>query len=160
MATEPQFGSAPQVLYEKTDANVHVLAWSGIGMFAAIALIVLGMWWLFNHFNRVQSLGATPAPYPTVRALPPEPRLQANPRGDYDEYIRLQRQQLSGYGWINREAGVVRIPVSLAMQLVVSRGLPVAPANAQEALSKPGSTNGTAPSPKQPNPERPVRSTP
>ena len=56
--------------------------------------------------------------------LPPEPRLQTNPRED----LRLLREQedaiLKSYGWVDRPAGVVRIPIEEAMKLTVQRGLP------------------------------------
>jgi hypothetical protein len=32
---------------------------------------------------------------------------------------------LSSYGWLDRNAGVVRIPIDRAMKMTVERGLPV-----------------------------------
>jgi protein SCO1/2 len=56
-----------------------------------------------------------------------EPRLQVAPLTDLQTLQATERARLDGYGWIDREAGVVRIPIERAMQLVVERGLPVAP---------------------------------
>jgi hypothetical protein len=36
-----------------------------------------------------------------------------------------ERALLEGYGWIDQEARIVRIPIARAMELVVERGLPV-----------------------------------
>ena len=35
-----------------------------------------------------------------------------------------QKALLEGYGWVNKEAGVARIPIEDAMKMVVERGLP------------------------------------
>ena len=35
-----------------------------------------------------------------------------------------QQALLKGYGWVNRDAGVARIPIEEAMRIVVERGLP------------------------------------
>jgi hypothetical protein len=32
---------------------------------------------------------------------------------------------LRSYGWVDREAGVVRVPIDVAMKLVLEEGLPV-----------------------------------
>jgi hypothetical protein len=32
---------------------------------------------------------------------------------------------LTSYGWVSKEAGIARIPIEHAMQLVLERGLPV-----------------------------------
>ena len=40
------------------------------------------------------------------------------------EFRLRQAKLLSSYGWVDREAGVVRIPIDRAMDLVAERGLP------------------------------------
>ena len=69
------------------------------------------------------------AEYPLAAAqenrLPPEPRLQTNPREDLRELARAAKTQiLDVYGWVDRNAGVVRIPIDEAMKLTLERGLP------------------------------------
>ena len=56
--------------------------------------------------------------------LPPEPRLQSNPQQDLSELRAKQESLLKGYGWVNKEAGIARIPIEEAMRIVVQRGLP------------------------------------
>jgi hypothetical protein len=31
---------------------------------------------------------------------------------------------LNGYGWVNKEQGIVRIPIERAMELIVEKGFP------------------------------------
>jgi hypothetical protein len=62
---------------------------------------------------------------PGEERLPPEPRIQANPAGD----LKMLRDQedviLTTYGWVDARAGVVRVPIDVAMKLVLEEGLPV-----------------------------------
>lgn len=47
--------------------------------------------------------------------------------------LRAEQQELLGsYGWIDKENGVVHIPVERAMSLLVERGLPVRPGGEAE----------------------------
>ena len=56
--------------------------------------------------------------------LPPEPRLQTNPREDLADLRRAEDRVLDSYGWVDKDAGIVRIPIDEAMRLTVERGLP------------------------------------
>ncbi len=59
------------------------------------------------------------------RQLPPGPRLQIAPAKDLDDVRAAEDSVLYNYGWVVRDAGVVRIPIERAIELVVQRGLPV-----------------------------------
>jgi hypothetical protein len=54
----------------------------------------------------------------------PPPREQVSPRADLQEFRAREDAELNSYGWIDRTTGVVRIPVSLAVELISERGLP------------------------------------
>jgi hypothetical protein len=58
----------------------------------------------------------------------PSPRLQMDD-GNQDLADMHQKEDLllDHYTWVNKEQGVVRIPIDRAMQLIVEKGLPVAP---------------------------------
>jgi hypothetical protein len=55
----------------------------------------------------------------------PMPREQPDPRIDLKALREREDRELASYGWVNRPAGIVRIPIERAMQLIVERGLPV-----------------------------------
>ena len=57
--------------------------------------------------------------------MPPEPRLQTNPREDLRALRAREDAVLNSYGWVDKTAGVVRIPIDEAIKLTVQRGLPV-----------------------------------
>jgi hypothetical protein len=52
----------------------------------------------------------------------PEPQLQIDPAGDLQRFQRSQRATLSGYGWVDKSSGVVRIPIERAMEIIAQRG--------------------------------------
>lgn len=52
----------------------------------------------------------------------PEPRLQVDPRIDLEHLRAAQRQQLADYAWVDRDRGLIRIPITRAMDLIAARG--------------------------------------
>jgi hypothetical protein len=65
----------------------------------------------------------------------PSPRLQID-NGNQDLANLHEREDLllNYYSWVDRSQGTVRIPIERAMELIAQRGLPVAPAQQQQAL--------------------------
>ena len=52
----------------------------------------------------------------------PAPALQKRPEDDLKRFELEQRMALSGYGWVDRSKGLVRIPVEKAMRILAARG--------------------------------------
>jgi len=129
--------------YETVDANVRSLVWWGIGVFALLAAGVIVSAVVFHYFVIHQSLGPPASPFENVRALPPSPALQVTPARDLRQYLDSQDAVLNSYGWVDQKAGVVRIPIDRAMDLLLQKGLPVrAETHGQqekEPISKAGS---------------------
>jgi hypothetical protein len=57
----------------------------------------------------------------------PQPRLEHNERVEIRDFRLKEEQTLNSYGWVDEKAGLVRIPIERAMQLVAQRGLPTVP---------------------------------
>jgi hypothetical protein len=115
--------------YEKTDADVGALGLL-IGGLAVLTLVgMLVSWLVFRGMDARHQAAQPPAPplADTRPALPPEPRLQEQPWRDLEELRRAEREILAGYEWVDRDAGIVRIPVERAMVILAERGLPAAP---------------------------------
>jgi hypothetical protein len=55
--------------------------------------------------------------------------LQPHPATDLKRYCEIEQEQLSTYGWVDKNNGLVRIPVDRAMDIVLQKGLPARPAN-------------------------------
>lgn len=74
----------------------------------------------------VVHFGLLAAYYRMERQRPPEPVVNA-PVNIYEQLQSLRRSEdetLSTYGWVDRNAGIVRIPIDRAMDLAATRGVP------------------------------------
>lgn len=72
----------------------------------------------------------------------PTPQLETNERAELNQ-VRLREEDiLSTYGYVDENAGIVRIPIDRAMDLLVQRGLPTRtqPADMIAASSTQGKT--------------------
>ncbi|HLW43937.1 MAG TPA: hypothetical protein VKS00_05565 [Candidatus Acidoferrales bacterium] len=113
------------VRHETRDAYLPALVILGGVMAMTIAVALIGMRFLFFSYAKARPAGPGEAPFVTQRVLPPEPRLQPTPRRDLAAYLEAQTKELDTYGWVDRQNGVVRIPIDRAMQLLLTHGLPV-----------------------------------
>jgi hypothetical protein len=57
----------------------------------------------------------------------PQPRLEINERLEINDFRLQEEKNLNSYGWIDQKAGIARIPIDRAMQLLAQRGLPTRP---------------------------------
>ncbi|MNL63672.1 hypothetical protein D3C87_1878270 [compost metagenome] len=55
----------------------------------------------------------------------PGPGVRVESAEDLARLRQSEEQLLGSYAWVDRRAGIVRIPIDRAMTLVASRGLPV-----------------------------------
>lgn len=85
-----------------------------LGFFAFVGLSLLGL--RVYYAWDVHGLAVIP-PHSFA-----EPRLQSNPTEDLRRFQAKQRQQLTGYAWVDRGQGLVRIPIDRAMDLIAARG--------------------------------------
>lgn len=76
--------------------------------------------------------------------LPPTPRLQTFPREELTALQADWQQGLSGYRWVDKSAGTVRVPIEVAMKRVLERGLPArsTPVPVSSADAAPTATEG------------------
>ena len=113
--------------YETRDVKVRPLAVFIVGLTVLLIvsyLIVLGVFRLFSAQKTAEDAKADPvavqrAAQPPEQRLPAEPRIQADPSADLQSLRRAEDALLHTYGWIDREAGSVHIPIDQAMKLVV-----------------------------------------
>jgi hypothetical protein len=110
--------------YEKRDANVRFLGFviAGLGLLTVAGMVV--SWLVFRGLDARHEAAQPPAPplAETRPAAPPEPRLQVDPRRDMEAVRREESEALRGFGWVDRDAGIARIPIERAMELLAGRG--------------------------------------
>lgn len=122
-----EHGDNPSVHHETTDVNIRGILAFGAALIVVAIIIHVVIWVLFRYMDARQA-ARIPPQYPLASQqqvrVPPEPRLQTNPREDLRVLRDQERQTLSSYGWVDKNAGVVRIPIDEAMKLTLQRGLP------------------------------------
>jgi hypothetical protein len=117
----------PDVSHETSDVNIRAILGFGAALFVVAAIVHLLIYVLFGYFNSREGV-KQPVEYPLAASQgdrrPPEPRLQTDPRQDLADLRAKDSDLLGSYGWVDKNAGVVRIPIDAAMKLTLERGLP------------------------------------
>ena len=113
--------------HEESDVNIRAILGFGAALLIVATVVHLLIYVLFGYFTSREGVKVPPE-YPLAAAAglrePPEPRLQINPRQDLADLRAKEDELLGSYGWVDRNAGVVRIPIDAAMKLTLERGLP------------------------------------
>jgi len=94
---------------------------------AFVGLLVFGLivgYGTFRFMFTPETTTVVPSPLQPGRVVPAGPLLQVNAQEDLRAYQEQQQRALASYGWVDQGAGVVRIPIDRAMDLVLQRGLP------------------------------------
>lgn len=112
--------------YERSDVNptsIYIFA-IAIAILIAVSIgVVIG---LLTVFSSQAAESVTPlSPVVDTQQLPPGPHLQAAPERDLQQLRQADEIILNSYGWVDREAGRVRIPIDQALELLLEEGLPV-----------------------------------
>lgn len=108
--------------FEHHDANVKVLLVIGFGLLAALVVSLAGVGLLVSYYESKPEASVTPLEREVV--VPPQPRLENNPFLNAQQVMRDGEKQLRHYAWVDREAGVARIPLQRARVLLLERGWP------------------------------------
>jgi hypothetical protein len=107
------------------DFNLGYLVWFGIGLLALVVLANVVSYWMFLRFeDRQQQLDRPLSPLAEPSPLPPGPRLQVAPEVDLQQMRAGEMEMLNSYGWVDRQAGIIRVPIDRAMELLLQQGLP------------------------------------
>jgi hypothetical protein len=115
----------PPARVESSDIDERLI-WIGVPVLVATVLISAAIClWLFPGSTADVILREPLPQYPA-------PRLQASPRDEMAAFHARELQWLDGTGWVDRDHGVVHIPIAEAMRKVAQEGIqgwPSAPAN-------------------------------
>jgi hypothetical protein len=132
----------PETQHEKSDVNVRALLWFA-AIFVVFGALTYGVVLLmFRHFAQMaRNTTSTPlteiarpadANVPQIPRLQPFPMKQAGgttmmppntstPVVDMEEMRVTEEQALNNPGWVDKQKGVVRLPINVAKELEVQR---------------------------------------
>lgn len=140
MSEELKHAHNPGVEFEPSDMHPRAVYGFLVGIAVGcvlVAFVLSGLYRMMDSYERshqpVQSPLA-PTPAANMREVPtdeaskfPQPRLEQNERVEINDFLLKEEDTLDSYGWVDQQAGVVRIPIDRAMELVAQRGLPTTP---------------------------------
>ena len=112
--------------YERRDADVGSLFIIVLTLFVLCALTFLAVAIMMNYFKIEEpkrTAGSANLPATRSEEFPP-PGLEVKPGASLAKLRAAEEADLNSYGWIDRNAGTVRIPIERAMDLLLERGLP------------------------------------
>ena len=127
--------------FEREDLNpagvIYFMAGLGV-VVVVVYFVVFGMYHFLNTYERAHQppmspMVAAPADTRAVRSEDtqafPQPRLEESERAQLRQFIEDQDRKLATYNWVDKDKGIVQIPIDRAMDLIVERGLPIRPEN-------------------------------
>jgi len=124
-ADDEYLETPPGSTYEHTDATVGIIVKLLFWMAVLAVVIHFGLGVVYALLiDRAMETGERRYPLAAAQGerLPPAPRLQQKPQNEFSEFRRDEQSLLEGYGWMNRNEGIVHIPIEDAMRLTVERG--------------------------------------
>ena len=133
-------GQNEEVEFEQEDLGARPILIFLVALVIGCVLVALVLRGLYSYLDAYQNRHE-PLQNPLVqqtRADPrlvepgdvakfPQPRLETNETIDINKFRLQEEQTLNSYGWVDQDAGVVRIPIDRAMELLAQRGLPTRP---------------------------------
>lgn len=134
----------PEIRFETRDVRARAILKFAVYLFLATIAVLFLMQRLYVAFARFEASRQPPPPIMQTapNRQPPLPRLQERPPLDLEAMHKSEDAALSSYGWVDPQAGIVRIPIDEAMRLVVERGLPVRGAEPKPAATPAPKTGG------------------
>ena len=132
--------------YETDDIGTKTIAiWAALlfGFVAVCLGLTYGIYLIFVPGDNTQQEAFAQFPLTGQQRLPPAdaPILQAYPKQDWKDFSRAEDEKVHAYGWVNRNRGVVQIPIERAIELIAARGIP-APKKASKPATGPGAVPG------------------
>jgi hypothetical protein len=119
--------TAPTGPTEGDGVSYKGLIWFGVilaGTTLVCQVLVWGMFDLLEVQAKTDDPGRAPLAAP-IGALAPPPNLLTDEPANLARFHDEEDQVLTTYGWMDKNEGVVRIPIARAKALLLERGLPV-----------------------------------
>jgi hypothetical protein len=113
------------VQFEHRDVNIRPMAWLTVAIIVTAILLHIVLYFLYEGFriDSAESGRVLKSADQTVQETAAQPKLQVDPAQDINQLREEENRKLSTYGWVDKNKGVVRIPIEQAIRIVADRGL-------------------------------------
>ncbi len=112
--------------HEDTTIPVRGIVIAAISLVVTVVVcqLVLAWWWRTFKAEENKAEMLHPGRQEIDVAQFPQPRLQESPPVELVQMVREEKARIASYGWVDPKAGIARIPVDRAMEILVEKGLP------------------------------------
>jgi hypothetical protein len=114
--------------YERTDAKPGATFRAGLYILGTMFLTALLLVPMYRMLAREETAAQPPAAEVVKSALSEPvssfPKLVSSEPSVLAEFRTQENALLTSYGWVEKDKGVVRIPIEEAMKIVAEQGLP------------------------------------
>ncbi len=122
--------------HELSDLSPKNIAIFGVSLVGMILIVLWVCYELFQHYSTVSmKTEVPPSPLSYTREPTPEPHLLVVPGQELKTMRASEDSILNSYAWVDREKGVVRIPIKRAIDILAQRGLPSRPQSNEKPRS-------------------------
>ncbi len=105
--------------YETTDAEPGTLVLWGVVVVGVLFFSVAASWVFFDVLTAyAERHDRKPSPLASHDG-PPEPHLLTNEPANLADVLKSENEILETYGWVDKDKGIVRIPIDEAMAAFV-----------------------------------------
>jgi hypothetical protein len=101
--------------YEREDWPLGAVGIIYLGIFVFLVAIPLILVWAYPSSVSDASR--------RLLVEPPAPRLQIDPERDLAEFRTKKNKELNTYYWVNKQKGIVHIPIDQAMKQLAAQGI-------------------------------------
>jgi hypothetical protein len=109
--------------HETRDADIRPIILTGAGLALTVVLVGVLVYGIFQYLSAHPATSFQASPMAVFDSqIPPVPRIEEHPAIEIQQLHAQEDCTLSTYGWVDKKAGVVRIPIDRAMELQLQRG--------------------------------------
>jgi hypothetical protein len=118
--------------YEARDLSLRATAGFAIGIVGTLLLVFGAIIFFERGLNRARSGSERASRIGASERIAAAPVLQTDAAAELRALRSKEDAMLESYGWIDRKAGVIRIPIERAIELTAERGLPARKSPAEQ----------------------------
>jgi len=114
----------PEPEHEDKDVNVKGIVIAGLAIAVGAFIVFVVSAFLLNWLtSRGQQVTQVPSVSPLPTLQPANPPLQVNEPADLKALREEEDKKLNTYQWIDRNKGIVQIPIDRAMEIIANENL-------------------------------------
>jgi hypothetical protein len=118
----------PSVQFEHRDVSLRAMLWIGAAIIVTAIVLHLVLYRLYDGLRAgaAESGRITKSSEVPQQTTSAQPQLQVDPAADINQLRAEENKKLNAYGWIDKDKGVVRIPIDRAINIMAARGITAA----------------------------------